>query len=215
MYASLASPIDFLTLLKKRLASPLPGAAAQDKMSSRARLPLETYLQKHPDYRTSAVLMLMYPLNEMVHTMIIERPSYEGIHSGQLALPGGKMDQGDLSPMDTAIRETFEEVGVRVTRAQLIGELTPLYIPPSNFLVHPFVAWLDEQPVFVPDEREVEAILEVPLNTFLNPELKSRRRIVIGTNMFIEAPCYMLGDQVLWGATAMMFSELEAIIEGE
>lgn len=157
-------------------------------------------------------MLLLYPVDGLIHTMIIKRPSYDGIHSGQLALPGGKMDEGDGTPIHTAIRETLEEVGVSVSVQDVIGELTPLYIPPSNFLVHPFVAWLNERPTFVPDKREVEVILETPLTTILDPLLKSRRRITIGTNTFIDAPCYIIGDETLWGATAMMFAELEALL---
>ena len=115
MFNSLASPPHFLQLLKQRLLEPLPGDAAQDKMTSRARLPLETYLENHPDYRSSAVMMLLYPVNGNVHTMIIQRPDYDGIHSGQLALPGGKADEADVSLRQTAMRETQEEVGVIIT----------------------------------------------------------------------------------------------------
>lgn len=197
--------------MEARLKQPLPGSAAQDAMSSRVRLPLQHYLDKHPDYRTSAVLLLLYPVDGAVHTMIIKRPSYDGIHSGQLALPGGKSEEGE-KPVYTAIRETLEEVGVSVSVKQVIGELTPLYIPPSNFLVHPFVSWLNERPSFVADQREVDKILEVPLSTFLDAQLKTRRRIYIGTNTFIDAPCYTIGEETLWGATAMMFAEVEALL---
>jgi hypothetical protein len=124
----LSSPIEFREALQVRLKLPLPGSSAQDVMSSRARLPLQNYLDKHPDYRTSAVMMLLYPLDGAVHTMIIKRPSYDGIHSGQLALPGGKKEE-DEQPVHTAIRETLEEVGASVSVQDVIGELTPLYIP--------------------------------------------------------------------------------------
>ena len=146
--------------------------------------------------------------------MIIKRPSYDGIHSGQLALPGGKKEQ-DEQPIHTAIRETLEEVGVSVSTQDVLGELTPLYIPPSNFLVHPFVAWLSHAPAYVIDEREVDILLEVPLTTFLDEQLKTRRRIHVGVNTFIDAPCYVIGEETLWGATAMMFAELEAVLNGQ
>ena len=156
-------------------------------------------------------MMLLYPVDGMVHTMIIKRPSYDGIHSGQLALPGGKKEDEE-QPVHTAIRETLEEVGVSISVRDILGELTPLYIPPSNFLVHIFVAWLNDRPHFVPDAHEVDKILEVPLTMFLDPLLKSRRRILIGNNTFIDAPCYIVGEETLWGATAMMFSELESLL---
>jgi 8-oxo-dGTP pyrophosphatase MutT (NUDIX family) len=211
----LRSPLEFRDALEARLKLTLPGSVAQDAMSSRARMPLQSYLDRNPDYRTSAVMLLLYAVDKAVHTMLIKRPSYDGIHSGQLALPGGKSEP-DEKPVYTAIRETLEEVGVSVSTQQVIGELTPLYIPPSNFLVHPFVAWLQERPAFVPDQREVDKILEVPLSTFLDEQLKTRRRIPIGANMFIDAPCYMIGEETLWGATAMMLAEVEALLkEGE
>lgn len=215
MKEHLHSPDDFRNALAARLKLPLPGATVQDRMSSRVRLPLEKYLGKHPDYRISAVLMLLYPIDRVVHTMIIRRPSYEGIHSGQLALPGGKKDEQDASVLDTALRETMEEVGVTVSPEAVIGELTSLYIPPSNFLVHPFVAWLDERPAFTPDPREVDVVIEVSLSTFIDPHIKARKRIYIGANTFVDAPSYVLGENNLWGATAMMFSEMEAILNGQ
>lgn len=159
--------------------------------------------------------MLLYPIDGVVNTMIIRRPSYEGVHSGQLALPGGRKDESDATALHTALRETQEEVGVNVPAENVLGELSSLYIPPSNFLVHPFVAWLDVQPAFTPDPREVDAIIEVPLSTFTDPLIKTRKRIYIGANTFVDAPSYILGENDLWGATAMMFAELEAMLEGK
>src|SRR5690349_21207663 len=107
-------PSEFFASLKMRLLQPLPGEAAQNRMTSRTRITTEKYLEQNPDYRHSAVLLLLFPQKEEVYTMLIRRPTYDGMHSGQLALPGGKMDPGDVSPMHTAIRETLEEVGVTV-----------------------------------------------------------------------------------------------------
>jgi 8-oxo-dGTP pyrophosphatase MutT (NUDIX family) len=208
------SSTDFRNWLEGRMLS-LPGHKAQDRMSSRSRLSIQEYLERNPDYRTSAVMLLLFPSGDSISSLLIERPSYEGVHSGQLALPGGRSEETDEDIVHTAIRETFEEVGVRVLREQVIGPLTPIYIPPSRFLVHPFVAFLNERPEFIPDEREVESLLEVNLSLLLDEEVKQRRRITIGDNMFLEAPCYVIGDKILWGATAMMFSEMEAILRGE
>lgn len=205
---------DFRNWLAERMSS-LPGAEAQDRMSSRSRLSIQEYLERNPDYRTSAVMLLLFPSGDFISSLLIERPSYEGVHSGQLALPGGRSEETDDDLIHTAIRETYEEVGVKVLREQVIGPLTPIYIPPSRFLVHPFVAFLNERPEFIPDEREVESLLEVNLSLFMDEEVKQRRRITVGENMFLEAPCYVIGDKILWGATAMMFSEMESILRGE
>lgn len=193
----------------------LPGSLAQDRMSSRPRLSIEEYLRRNPDYRESAVMLLLYPAGGSVHTLLIERPSYEGVHSGQLALPGGRKEINDTDLMHTAIRETHEEIGVLISREQIIGNLSPVFIPPSRFLVHPFVAYLDSQPDFIPDAREVESLIEVNLALFTDDSVKQRRRIAVGENMFVDAPCYEIGDKLLWGATAMMFSELEAVLQRE
>lgn len=147
--------------------------------------------------------------------MLIRRPSYDGMHSGQLALPGGKADEGDRSLMFTAIREMEEEVGIKIPEANILGALSPVYIPVSNFLVQPFAAKLSEKPTWIPDKHEVDAIIEFPLVHLLDTAVKDRRRITIGKNMFIDAPCYIVDGQVLWGATAMIFSELESILRGE
>lgn len=205
---------DFRNWLAERMSS-LPGAEAQDRMSSRSRLSIQEYLERNPDYRTSAVMLLLFPSGDFISSLLIERPSYEGVHSGQLALPGGRSEEADEDLIHTAIRETYEEVGVKVLREQVIGPLTPIYIPPSRFLVHPFVAFLNERPEFIPDEREVESLLEVNLSLFMDEEVKQRRRITVGENMFLEAPCYVIADKILWGATAMMFSEMESILRGE
>ena len=182
-------------------------------MTSRARISTEEYLQQNPNHRNSAVLMLLFPLNGTIYTALIRRPSYEGMHSGQLALPGGKKEESDETILHTAIRETEEEVGIKIPEENILGKLTPVYIPVSNFLVNPFVGKLNERPDWMPDKHEVESMLEFPLDYLFQHELKERRRISIGKNMFIDAPCYMIDRQVLWGATAMMFAELEALLK--
>ncbi|HLG04176.1 MAG TPA: CoA pyrophosphatase [Bacteroidia bacterium] len=213
----LNQPLDcekFFKELRDRLAFELPGEAAQNRMTARARISTAEYLRQNPHYRKSAVLLLVYPYEETVYTLLIRRPSYDGTHSGQLALPGGKVEEDDSTLIHTAIRETMEEVGVDVPEKNILGSLSPVYIPVSNYLVQPFVAQLPERPSWNPDHREVDALLEIPLTRLLDPQIKSRRRIPVGKNMFVDAPCYILNDQILWGATAMMFSELEELIAG-
>lgn len=213
MISLFSQPENFFSALQQKLSQPLPGHAAQSMMTSRARISTEEYLQQNPNHRNSAVLMLLFPLNGTIYTALIRRPSYEGMHSGQLALPGGKKEDTDKTVLHTAIRETEEEVGIKIPEENILGKLTPVYIPVSNFLVNPFVGKLNERPQWMPDKHEVESVLEFPLDYLFQHELKERRRISIGKNMFIDAPCYMIDGQVLWGATAMMFAELEALLK--
>lgn len=209
----LNEPIQFVAgKLRERLQLPLPGETAQYRMTSRAHVSTSEYLRLDPGHRTSAVLMLLYPHNGSIHTLLIIRPEYDGVHSGQIALPGGRAEPADASPQATALRETFEEVGVTIDPENVLGQLSPVFIPVSRYLVQPFVAAIDARPGFMLDPREVEGILEVPLDTFLDETIKERRRIPIGKNLFVDAPCYILEGRVLWGATAMMFSEMEAIL---
>lgn len=204
---------EFVRRMKTRLERPLPGEAAHLRMTSRPmRQRTEEYLRLRPDYRKSAVLLLLFPRGETPHAVLIQRPAYDGVHSGQLAFPGGRFeDDKDSSLLDTALRETQEEIGVRVDGQTIIGQLSPLYIPVSNFLVQPFVAALAEEPSFLPDRKEVQEIIPVPLPQFLDPAIKDRRSIPAG-GVNILAPCYLIGEKILWGATAMMISEVEVML---
>src|ERR1044071_6755845 len=127
----LSQPDNFFKALQQSLAGTLPGEAAQHRMSSRARISTAEYLQKNPNHRNSAVLLPLFPYEGTIYTMLIRRPSYDGMHSGQLALPGGKVEEGDASLTFTAIREMEEEVGIRVPEANVLGALSPVYIPVS------------------------------------------------------------------------------------
>ncbi|MCU0435499.1 MAG: CoA pyrophosphatase [Bacteroidia bacterium] len=209
----LHQPDEFFMHLRHRLQQPLPGTEAQNRMTMRSRKTVDEYLAENPGYRRSAVLMPLFPHAGEIHTLLIKRPSYEGVHSGQLALPGGAEEPQDASPTHTALREAQEEVGLLAGEEQVLGQLTPLYIPPSNFLVRPFIAQLPQRPRWQPSADEVEALLEIPLRTFLDQSIKDTRKISIGGGMTVNAPCYIIEGNVLWGATAMMFSEMEALLE--
>ncbi|HTL80468.1 MAG TPA: CoA pyrophosphatase [Bacteroidia bacterium] len=199
--------------LKLMLSKDLPGESAQFRMTAREKITLEQHLDKRPDHRKSAVMLHLFMKEGELFTMIIRRPDYDGTHGGQLALPGGKMDKEDEDLLATAIRETREEVNVRVLPQNIIGKLTPVYIPVSNFLVQPFVAFLDAVPEWKKDEAEVAEIIEVPMSLLLDERVKTRKRISIGAHMFVETPCYDLNGNLLWGATAMIFSELEEMMK--
>ena len=205
-------PEKFFSSLKNKLAQQLPGEHAQNRMTSRARISTAEFLKSKPDHKVSAVFLPLFPHEGTIYTALIRRPAYDGLHSGQLALPGGKHEKEDESISATALRETKEEVGINVNEENILGELSPVYIPVSNFLVHPFVGMLEQKPNWIPDKHEVEEMLEFPISLLLDPAAKDRKRISQGNNMFMDAPCYIVNGQILWGATAMIFSELEEIL---
>ncbi len=165
--------------------------------------------------RNAAVLMLLYPKNEVTHLVLILRPEYEGVHSGQIALPGGKVETCDLNYTATALRETQEEVGVDSAMITVIKSLTKVYIPPSNFWVHPFLGFAEKRPDFVPQEDEVAKIIEVPLVELLNDDNIVPQKLTTSYAKNIEVPSFKLNDYVVWGATAMMLSELKILLKTE
>lgn len=159
----------------------------------------------------AAVLLLLYPDDGELRMVFIKRNEYEGVHSGQISFPGGMKEQDDPDLQWTAIRETREETGVELSHDHLMGGLTTLYIPVSNFCVHPFVGWLDYTPVFSPDETEVQYLVCPTLRALLDPDNRKTGSFNrSGTVM--ETPYFDVEGEMIWGATAMIFSEFMALI---
>lgn len=223
----------FIAQLTNDLRQPLPGIDAQYRMAPRprsgGRLP---YDQAPVDARHSGVLILFYPHtkaedktltsqltsqwgreskgDQTIYLPLILRPTYDGVHSGQVAFPGGSWEEGDNDIVETALREAEEEIGIDRSQVHVIGELTPLYIYVSNHLVHPTVAWLDQRPHFEADPYEVAMILEMPLQAFLQPENIRTEHWEL-RDRSAEVPFFYIQKQTIWGATAMMLSELLAL----
>lgn len=164
--------------------------------------------------RESAVLILLYEKNNKIHLVLIERSVYDGKHSGQISFPGGKKDVSDKNLKETALRETFEEIGLNATDISIIAQLSHLYIPVSNFLVFPFVGFYNKIPKFIKDDFEVENIIEVSLETLLDKNNISEKTIKIpNKNIQFKTPIYKINNIDIWGATAMILSEFLEIIE--
>ena len=161
--------------------------------------------------RQSAVLVLLYPRRDELHLPLIVRPTYDGAHSGQVAFPGGGFEEGDANLTATALRETEEELGIAPQDVQVLGELTQLYIRPSNYQVHPTVGRIAYRPAFQPNVREVAQLLEVPLNTLLDPAHLRRERWQLQDRSAL-VPFFAIQGQTIWGATAMILSELLAVV---
>ena len=168
------------------------------------------------DARRAATLALLYPLasGEAAFVLTVRQPTLRA-HSGQVSLPGGSLD-GDETPEAAALREGWEEIGVSPDEPQVLGRLSPLYIPPSGFAVWPVVAALGHRPAFVPHEAEVAALLEVPLAQLLASDARQRttRTAREGTmnGVRFEVPFFALAGQEVWGATAMMLAEFASVL---
>jgi 8-oxo-dGTP pyrophosphatase MutT (NUDIX family) len=204
---------EFVKLLPKIEKEKLLSRDAHIKMAPLERISYmdeENYLDKNP--KKAAVLMLFYPKNEIVHLALIVRNTYPGVHSSQIGFPGGKVELTDANLAETALRETHEEVGVHPDKVKIIKTFSEIYIPPSNFLVAPFMGIAHEELVFIPDHNEVKKVLEFPVFDFLDD--KSITKVTMSTSYAtdIEVPAFLVDKYIVWGATAMMMSELKEVI---
>lgn len=193
--------------IQAALSRPLPGKAAQFLMAPgyRPDYTPEEVMKFNP--RIGGVLLLINPREDGPTIVFTLRKQYDGTHSGQMSFPGGKREEGDSDIIYTALRETEEEIGVRPDAVQVIGALSELYIPPSNFLVYPTVGVLTGEVHFTRQEYEVEEIIEIPLSFFLQAGSRSTTRIQVMGKTEVEVPAYLYDKYVIWGATAIMMSE--------
>lgn len=202
--------------LRARLQHPLPGLSAQEKMTGRV-LPMPHEIPASA--RPSAVLFLLFGEEPDFHLLLIQRTADGRAHSAQISAPGGRWEPADADLRTTALRETEEEVGIAPKDVEVLGALTPLYIPVSNFLVHPFVGYAPELPPLLPNAFEVARTLEIPLGTLFNPATKIQTEVrpTSAPGLVLSVPAYKPegDDSIIWGATAMMLAELEAVMEDE
>ncbi|HZH68566.1 MAG TPA: CoA pyrophosphatase [Chitinophagales bacterium] len=203
---------EVIRALESQLSKPLPGKNAQEKMRPYLPLAPSLDLPKIMRPKESAVMALLYPKYDIPHLLLIERNIYRGPHSGQISLPGGKLDRNETYT-DAAIRETKEEVDVDKHAYNIIGELSKLYVPASNFNIQPFVSVADRAPILHPNEREVAKILETPLSYFFERERRKEKLMKSSMGIDLMAPYFDIHDRALWGATAMILSELIEIIQ--
>lgn len=203
----------FFEQLKFRLSQALPGGVAQQKMASTLRSALHLPAGPNENTRISAILILFYPIENLIHIPMIVRPVYKGVHSGQVGFPGGRVEEGDKDLVDTALREAREEIGIIPHTIEVLGMLSTLYIPASNYLVHPVVGTTAFRPDFKPDAYEVDKLLEVPLDELQDITRIGTKQMVVRDHITIQAPYYDLQGQTVWGATAMIISELNTILE--
>ena len=191
----------------------LPGIEAQFKLAPKMRLAYNAKRIQANKPKTAAVLALFYPNQKNnVSLLLTKRANYNGTHSGQISFPGGKVEKSDLNLKETALRETFEEVGVLQEKIDIVREITEVYIPPSNFSVTPYIGLLNNKPLFKVNS-EVAKIIEIPFSDLLDD---SRLASISITNSYMKetsVPCFNFDGSIIWGATAMILSEIKELLK--
>jgi 8-oxo-dGTP pyrophosphatase MutT (NUDIX family) len=192
----------------------LPSISSHVKMAPLERVKMMEENSYDPSsVRKAAVMMLFYPKNEVTHLVLIVRNSYPGVHSSQIAFPGGKVEEVDYDLKQTALRETHEEIGIHPNDIHVIRDFSSIYIPPSNFLVYPFLGISQTELLFTLQEEEVAGIIELPLSTLLDDSIISNKNLETSYSKLIEVPVFQIEEHSVWGATAMMLSELKDVLK--
>ena len=202
--------------LKQKLNKPLPGLSSHLKMAPASRVAeirnIEIYYE---NARKSAVMLLLFQENNNTKVIFIRRSFYVGIHAGQIAFPGGRYEESDLTIENTALREIEEEIGIKGDKIEIIGRLSDIYVPPSNFLISIFVGYLKEKPIYNIDKREVDEVIEIDLDDFFRENVIQEKDFTVPpSDTTINALCYNVGNIHLWGASAMVMTEFLDILRG-
>ena len=191
----------------------LPGIEAQFKLAPKMRLEYNAKKIEANNPKIAAVLALFYPnQNNEVSLLLTKRANYIGTHSGQISFPGGKFEKSDLNLKETALRETFEEVGIFQEKIDIVREITEVYIPPSNFSVTPFIGILNDIPVFKLNS-EVAKIIEIPFPDLIDDTMLGSISITNSYMKETSVPCFNFDGSVIWGATAMILGEIKELLK--
>ncbi|MCF6128949.1 CoA pyrophosphatase [Flavobacterium sp. AS60] len=205
---------EFIKHAPKVLNVELPARHAHIKMVP----PNREELIRNTDFtkvtpKKAAVMMLFYPKETETHLALILRTSYNGVHSSQIAFPGGKVEVEDFNLKQTALRETHEEIGVHPNMINVVRAFTEVYIPPSNYMVYPFFGYSCDELSFELQEDEVAGIVELPLKDFLDDKIIVTNVMKTSYAGSIEVPGFQVEEHFIWGATAMMLSELKETLK--
>ena len=203
---------DFIEIIKRihEQRNILPGKTAHDELfpDSRKNIPASDISKA----KLSAVMMLIYPnIRNNAETVFIKRNEYKGHHSNQISFPGGKMDPREIDLLQTAIRETKEEIGISVPQENIITKLSELHIPVSNFLVQPYIGYINNTPKFIPDRNEVSKLIKIEVEELIH--LPMQKTNLTLENKIFEIPYFPLKNEILWGATAMIVNEFRYMLK--
>jgi len=199
-------------LLIKRLAEPLPGARAHELMRAHpAGSVIPNFTHKLPP-KPGSVLIMLYEEEGLIKFPLIKRPEYPGAHSGQISLPGGKAEEGE-SPIETALREGEEEIGIKREEVIVLGTLSQFFVIPSNFMVTPVIGYHKTIPSFMADQHEVDRILVGRMDDLLKPDSIKEKEILAAGRFAMRAPHFEIEKEIVWGATAMIINELRTIVQ--
>ncbi len=197
---------------ESRLKEPMPGKSAHDLMLPTLVNGSNIRFKHEKKPRQGGVLILFYEEEGIVRFPLIERPEYDGIHSGQIALPGGRKEETDSSLIRTALREAEEEIGVDDKEIEVLGGLSPFFVGASNHDILPVIGITQRVPIFRPDPREVKEIITPATIDLLDANKRKKKDMVVRNGHVLSSPYFDLEGKVVWGATAMMLSELSFLL---
>ena len=194
-----------------RIKSPRNNLVSIDFMIPWYRKLVNPSAQTLKNANKAAVLVHVFQGSEELEILFIKRSAYKGVHGGQVSFPGGKKEDVDIDFEHTAIREAKEEVGLEISTFDILKKMEPLYIPPSNFLVYPFVSFSERKNGLILEEREVDYTFSVPLTKIISGELMDFIKVSTKIGR-MKVPAYLWNDEVIWGATAIITARLAALL---
>ncbi len=194
-----------------RIKSPRNNLVSIDSMIPWYRKLVNPSAQTLKNANKAAVLVHVFQGSEELEILFIKRSAYKGVHGGQVSFPGGKKEDVDIDFEHTAIREAKEEVGLEISTFDILKNMEPLYIPPSNFLVYPFVSFSERKNGLILEEREVDYTFSVPLTKIISGELMDFIKVSTKIGR-MKVPAYLWNDEVIWGATAIITARLAALL---